>query len=133
MPLSVKVTFLFVGGFAFFVDASVYLLLTNALFLSPLSARVIAFTIAVFVTCTGNRFLTFTRRNHTTFYRQYCLALVAGLVSLLPNLIVFLGLLLVLPANIAFELLAFMCGTIAGIISNYILSDKLVFAEKKRA
>mmetsp|Transcript_41488 Transcript_41488/g.132548 ORF Transcript_41488/g.132548 Transcript_41488/m.132548 type:complete len:88 (+) Transcript_41488:399-662(+) len=86
--------------------------------------------IAVLVTCTGNRFLTFSKRKHITFYKQYGLALFAGLVSLLPNLTVFLALLFVFPNNIAFELLAFMCGTIAGIISNYMLSDRLVFAEK---
>jgi putative flippase GtrA len=128
--LSVKFSFLLVGGFAFVVDASAYLLLTNVLFLLPLSARVVAFMIAVLVTCTGNRFLTFSKRKHITFYKQYGLALFAGLVSLLPNLTVFLALLFVFPNNIAFELLAFMCGTIAGIISNYMLSDRLVFAEK---
>ncbi|MFQ3250544.1 MAG: putative flippase GtrA [Glaciecola sp.] len=130
MRLSVKFSFLLVGGFAFVVDASAYLLLTNVLFLLPLSARVVAFMIAVLVTCTGNRFLTFSKRKHITFYKQYGLALFAGLVSLLPNLTVFLALLFVFPNNIAFELLAFMCGTIAGIISNYMLSDRLVFAEK---
>lgn len=130
MRLSVKFSFLLVGGFAFVVDASAYLLLTNVLFLLPLSARVVAFMIAVLVTCTGNRFLTFSKRKHITFYKQYGLALFAGLVSLLPNLTVFLALLFVFPNNIAFELLAFICGTIAGIISNYMLSDRLVFAEK---
>lgn len=129
MQLNAKIKFLIVGGFAFLVDASVYLILTGELQLSPLNARMLAFTIAVLVTCTGNRFITFANRNHQLFYKQYALALLAGLFSLLPNLIVFLGLLSVLPKSIIFELIAFMCGTIAGIISNYVLSDKLIFAE----
>ncbi len=129
MQLKMKIKFLFVGGVAFLVDASIYLLLTNVLSLSPLSARVIAFTIAVFVTCTGNRLLTFAKRNHAAFYKQFGLALVAGLISLMPNLAVFLGLLFVLPTTFGFELFAFMSGTIAGIISNYILSDRIVFSE----
>lgn len=129
MQLNAKIKFLIVGGFAFLVDASVYLILTGELQLSPLNARMLAFTIAVLVTCTGNRFITFANRNHQLFYKQYALALLAGLFSLLPNLIVFLGLLFVLPKSIIFELIAFMCGTIAGIISNYVLSDKLIFAE----
>jgi putative flippase GtrA len=129
MQIKMKIKFLFVGGVAFLVDVSVYLLLTNVLSLSPLSARVVAFTIAVFITCTGNRLLTFSMRKHAALYKQFRLALVAGLISLMPNLAVFLGLLFVLPTTIGFELIAFMSGTIAGIISNYILSDRFVFSE----
>jgi putative flippase GtrA len=128
--MNAKIKFLIVGGFAFIVDASVYLILTGELQLSPLNARVFAFTIAVLVTCTGNRFITFANRNHQQFYKQYALALLAGLTSLLPNLVVFMGLLFVLPNTIVFELFAFMCGTIIGIIFNFVLSDRLVFAEK---
>lgn len=127
--MQIKMKFLLVGGCAFLVDASVYLLLTNFLFLSPLSARVIAFTVAVLITCTGNRILTFAQRHHAAFYKQFGLALIAGLISLMPNLIVFLSLLFVLPTTFGFELFAFMSGTIAGIISNFILSDRFVFSE----
>jgi len=127
--MNAKIKFLIVGGFAFIVDASVYLILTGELQHSPLNARVLAFTIAVLVTCTGNRFITFANRIHQQFYKQYAMALLAGLISLLPNLVVFMGLLFVLPNTIVFELFAFMCGTIIGIISNFVLSDKLVFAE----
>jgi putative flippase GtrA len=86
--------------------------------------------IAVAITCFGNRYFTFADRKHDKFYKQYSLALVAGLVSLVPNMSVFLGLLHILPSKLPFILIAFSSGTALGIVSNYLLSDRFVFAVK---
>ncbi|GAC16885.1 GtrA family protein [Aliiglaciecola lipolytica] len=122
-----KIRFILVGGGAFLVDAIVFLICCYGLSLSPFNARIIAFFIAVAVTFLGNRLITFKARRHPSFIKQYALALAAAVVTLIPNLTVFVFCLAIFPDGQVYEFMAFVSGTTVGIISNFLLSDKLVF------
>jgi len=128
--LNSKIRFLLVGATAFIIDASSYLLATEIIGITPFYARLIAFLVAVSVTCYGNRTFTFSERAHQGFAKQYGLAVLAALVSLIPNMALFLGILSILPSSIISTLFAFSCGTAIGIVFNYALSDRFVFAVK---
>ena len=128
--LSTKFQFLMVGGVAFVVDISVYLMLTELIALNYLFARIVAFLIAVGVTCFGNRTFTFSTRAKTPFLTIYKKALFASVVSFVPNVLVFFSVLTVLPNGMIFHITAFVLGTLVGISLNFILSDKYVFSSK---
>jgi putative flippase GtrA len=78
-----------VGGCAFLVDASIYLIFADIFDLHPFWARLIAFFIAVGVTCIGNRKFTFANSHLSPILTQYTKAILAAVVSLIPNMLVF--------------------------------------------
>jgi putative flippase GtrA len=128
MPvLDKKFQFLLIGASAFVVDASSYFVCSELIGLSPFWARFIAFVIAVAVTSVGNRKFTFSDRAHPTILVQYGKSLVAACISLVPNMSVFLGLLMILPEGFIYSLLAIGCGTVVGIAFNFLLSEHYVF------
>jgi putative flippase GtrA len=61
---------------------------------------------------------------------QYVKAILASLVSLVPNMIVFLGLLKIFPHGFIYTSIAFGSGTIVGIGLNFVLSKHYVFTNK---
>jgi len=121
-----------IGGIAFIVDISVYLVLTEILSLNSIYSRIIAFLIAVCITCIGNKTYTFSERPKVSFVRQYGKALLAATISFLPNILLFWLLLILLPSGVISSLIAFTVGTGAGIILNYLLSNHYVFTAKLR-
>ena len=126
--LKTKCQFLVVGGVAFAVDISVYMILTEVLTTHYLVARVVAFLIAVGVTCKGNSMFTFSQREKTPFVSLYKKAVCAALISFIPNVAVFWGVIYMLPPSLFASVLAFVLGTSLGIVLNYVLSDKYVFS-----
>jgi putative flippase GtrA len=128
--IKTKFLFLTVGGVAFLVDMSVYLFMTEIFSMNVIYSRVIAFLIAVCVTCIGNRTFTFNKKPQPSFLRQYAKAILAAIIAFLPNILLFWGLLTLLPNGILFSLIAFVLGTGVGIVFNYILSSKYVFTTK---
>jgi putative flippase GtrA len=128
--LNPKLLFLLVGGIAFIVDALTYFIVVDLFDIQPFGARFIAFLVAVGVTTYGNRILTFAKRSHLPFGVQYIKAILAALLSLVPNMIVFLGLIKILPHGFIYTLFAFGSGTIVGIFLNFFLSKHYVFTEK---
>lgn len=125
--MKTKCKFLVVGGVAFAVDISVYMMLTEILTTHYLVARVIAFLIAVGVTCKGNSMFTFSQREKAPFVSLYKKALCAALISFIPNIAVFWGIIYMIPPSLFASALAFVLGTSVGIVLNYILSDRYVF------
>jgi len=87
--LNTKLLFMVVGGCAFLVDASIYLIFADIFDLHPFWARLIAFFIAVGVTCIGNRKFTFANSHLSPILTQYTKAILAAVVSLIPNMLVF--------------------------------------------
>jgi len=128
--LGAKCQFLMVGGVAFIVDISVYLALTELLSLHYLAARVVAFLVAVGVTCFGNRTFTFSTRAKMPFLSLYKKAILAAVISFVPNVLVFWSVLTISPSGMISNITAFIVGTLVGIILNFILSDKYVFSSK---
>ncbi|WP_218354144.1 GtrA family protein [Alteromonas lipotrueiana] len=126
---SQKLRFLLVGGVAFGIDLGVFASLSFYFGIDTHVSRVVAFVIAVLVTCVGNRLLTFSDRDHIQLHKQYIKAIVAGIVSLCPNLLLFTLLLSLLPAHIVSTVIAFGFGTSAGIVTNYLLSSQFVFRQ----
>lgn len=126
-----KFQFLLIGSVAFVVDITVYLFLTELISLHYLLARVIAFLIAVGVTCVGNRTFTFSTRIKTPLLFLYSKAILAAVFSFIPNVLVFWSALVVLPSGIFSSMSAFVLGTVVGVTLNFILSDKYVFSSEK--
>ncbi|MEG3755068.1 GtrA family protein [Psychromonas arctica] len=121
-----KVCFVLIGGVAFCIDTGVFSILFSLYGINIYIARIIAFIVAVCVTWYGNRCFTFKERNVLSVGKQISRAFFSAILSLLPNLIVFyfVSYYLYLPLSTA---IAFILGTLAGTLSNFILSDKYIY------
>ncbi|PMJ95342.1 GtrA family protein [Vibrio sp. 10N.261.55.A7] len=121
-----KLNFLLVGGFGFIVDFLTFEAFVQIFGLDIYLARVIAFLIAVIFTWIGNRTLTFSDRDESKNKHQLVKAIACACVSLIPNLGTFFILTLLFEQR-EMVYVAFCSGVLAGTVSNYLLSDRVVF------
>ncbi|MPW35611.1 GtrA family protein [Vibrio sp. B1Z05] len=119
------VRFAKVGAVGFIVDISVFSLLLYWLGLPTMLARVLSFVVAATTTWLGNRVYTF--KSSAQHFAQWKRFFISACLSMLPNLLVFKGILLCLGENYVTHALAFVCGVGAGLIGNYLLSSRWVF------
>jgi putative flippase GtrA len=123
-PLRQFTLFALVGGAGFVVDAGMFLLLVQVLGANIYPARVASWLIAATFTWRLNRTLTFGNADRRGLWRQWLRFLAANLGGGLVNLA--LSALLIGPVGVA-PVLAIACGSIAGLLWNFLASRKFVF------
>ncbi|USD64247.1 GtrA family protein [Vibrio sp. SCSIO 43136] len=125
------VKFAFVGGVGFLVDLAVFSFFLEWVELETFVARVIAFICAATATWFGNRTLTFSDREKESKRTQWRKSLMAACMSALPNLLVFKLIIIGFGEQGLMPYIALVAGILVGMFSNYFLSSKWVFADKK--
>ncbi|MCF2858737.1 GtrA family protein [Pseudoalteromonas sp. SMS1] len=118
--------FALVGTTGFAVDVSIFTVLTLGLSLPIEWARVLAFLVAALVTWFGNRHFTFGSAKTNYFASECRRSLIVSCITGLINITIFKGMTLY-SAEHLFVYVAFICGVLAGMIFNYLLSAWWVF------
>lgn len=115
-----------VGSIGFVVDAIIFSVLFYLLELPLMSARVPAFVVSATVTWYGNRVLTFASTDQNRA-RQWLTFIAGASFSALPNFAVFKLCTLWLGTEGFQAMLALVAGIGVGMVSNYLISRKVVF------
>jgi putative flippase GtrA len=123
-PLRQFALFALVGGAGFVVDAGIFLLLVQGLGANLYPARLVSWLVAATFTWRLNRTLTFRNADRLDAWRQWLRFLAANLGGGLVNLA--LSTLLIGRVGVA-PVLAIACGSIAGLLWNFLASRKFVF------
>lgn len=119
--------FLLVGAVGFFTDGGLLLALTRGAELSPLTARLISFSLAVTVTWQLNRLFTFPDRasaQRLAEWRRY--VVVNGLGGLI-NLGIFVTLVGPVPGLSVEPLIAFAIASAVALLFNFLCSRRFAF------
>ncbi len=123
--------FAVIGACGFVVDTGVLAADTNWLGMDKYSGRVLSIFVAMSFTWMGNRLLTFrhhaARGSLAAIGLEWSRFVMANLVGALCNYGVYAGLLYLAPAPLDNKYVALVCGTLVGMVFNFILSKKLVF------
>lgn len=127
------VKFAIVGGIGFVVDVSIFSFFLYVVELEIFPTRVIAFVCAASATWLGNRMLTFSDRKKVSRRTQWQKSLVAACCSAIPNLLVFKLCITYLGEQGIMAYVALVAGILVGMVSNYFLSSKWVFADKSES
>jgi putative flippase GtrA len=122
--------FAFVGGVGFLVDSAVFGLAWYLLSVPVHVARLIAFVCAATSTWWGNRIFTFDVRDEQ-FFRQWASFFSSACISAVPNFLVFSTVIYLFGKQGVIPFIALVCGTLTGMVSNYLLCKKWVFANKR--
>ena len=121
--------FAFVGGAGFVVDSAVFAVGFYLLAVPVFPARMVSFVFAATATWLGNRIFTFNAREGSVF-RQWLTFFTSACISALPNFMVF-SLVVYLFGNEGYiPYAALVGGILVGMLSNYFLCKKWVFASK---
>ncbi len=124
------VRFAGVGVLGFFVDAATLIAMLQ--FFPEGIARFIAFCVAVTFTYMANRWFTFDAKGQPGFFRSYVKFIIANSGGGIVNLIVSTtALKLDLPV-VSHPVIAVGIGSIAGMLINYTLSRRFVFARQPK-
>ncbi|OBT13435.1 polysaccharide biosynthesis protein GtrA [Vibrio sp. UCD-FRSSP16_10] len=119
------VRFAKVGAVGFVVDIVVFSILVYLIGIPLMLSRVLAFIVAATTTWLGNRIYTFNSTDAR--FTQWKRFFVSACISMIPNLIVFKGLVLYLGEGSFAHYIAFVLGVGAGLMGNYLLSSRWVF------
>ncbi|GEA59870.1 GtrA family protein [Vibrio comitans] len=114
-----------VGAAGFVVDILVFSILVYGFGFPTMLSRVLSFIVAATTTWLGNRLYTF--KVTSDRFGQWKRFFLSACISMLPNLLVFKGILLFLGENPITHVIAFVCGVASGLVSNYVLSSRWVF------
>ncbi|GEA50064.1 hypothetical protein VIN01S_08680 [Vibrio inusitatus NBRC 102082] len=114
-----------VGAVGFVIDVLVFSILVYGFGFPTMLSRVLSFIVAATTTWLGNRLYTF--KSTSARFGQWKRFFLAACISMLPNLILFKGILLFLGESPFTHIIAFVCGVAAGLVSNYLLSARWVF------
>ncbi|MCG9582935.1 GtrA family protein [Vibrio tubiashii] len=120
--------FAVIGCIGFVADALVFSALFYLADTPIMIARVIAFVCAATVTWIGNRIFTFQNTEQQVF-QQWIKFMCGASLSALPNFLVFRLLSYVLGEVERGPLIALVAGILVGMVSNYLLSSRWVFAQ----
>ena len=122
------VKFALVGCCGFIVDASVLIILYDAMQLDLFVARALAFVAAATSNWILNRRFTFTNRDlanrKSTEWLRF---LSSASISAVPNLGIFYLLTRLLPQSLPWIMVAMCCGILSGYVCNYQLARLWVF------
>lgn len=122
------------GGLAFLVDAGVLHLLMAQLGLDPYLARLCSFMSAVTTTWIFNRTFTFTPRQvrGTALLREWVRYVASQLGGFAVNYAVYAVMVWSLVLVRQWPVLGVAAGSVAGLLVNYVLAQRLVFLERPR-
>ncbi|MDC5803430.1 GtrA family protein [Vibrio europaeus] len=120
--------FAVIGCIGFVADALVFSVLFYLADTPIMVARVIAFVCAATVTWFGNRIFTF-QNTEQKVAQQWIKFMCGASFSALPNFLVFKLLSSVLGEAGSGPLSALVAGILVGMVSNYLLSSRWVFAQ----
>lgn len=120
-----------VGVLGFVVDAATLLAMLQ--FLPEGVARFVAFCVAVTFTYMANRWFTFDAKGQPGFIRSYVKFIIANSGGGLVNLVVSTTALKLDGPLISHPVIAVGLGSIAGMLINYTLSRRFVFARQPKA
>lgn len=124
------VRFGFVGACGFVVDTFVLFLMHRVVGLDPYTARAISIFVAMNVTWTGNRLLTFRARAATTpgeMLGEWGRFLLTNALGALLNYAVYAAMVRFAPAPANSPYVALVAGVAVGLVFNFTLSKRLVF------
>lgn len=122
--------FAVIGTLGVPVDAGILWLMTHRAGLDPYSGRVISWLCAVTFTWTGNRYFTFgarRARGPVNMAREWGRFVAANAVGGLVNVGLYSTLVRFAPPPVNNPFAALAIGTLAGLLFNFTLSNKLVF------
>jgi putative flippase GtrA len=120
--------FVMVGGIGFSIEAVLLTAFTLVPWLNPITSRLISFPVAVSATWWLNRRLTFKSNNHPG--KEGLLYLLVQTLGVLVNLLVYGSLVAAFPVMRAYPVLALFFGSACGLVVNFSLSKKIVFAPR---
>ena len=124
--------FALVGGCGFLVDATLLILLFEALKLDLVTSRSIAFAFAATSNWILNRIFTFADRGRggrkTAEWLRF---IVSAVISAVPNLGLFFLLMQLLPETLPAIFFAMCCGILVGYLCNYQLAKSWVYKSVK--
>ncbi|MDP5253156.1 MULTISPECIES: GtrA family protein [unclassified Vibrio] len=125
--------FLLVGALGFCFDALLFAYLNHLLLWPLFTSRLVAFIAAVHFTWLGNRFYTFQSQagSWSGHLKEWAAYAFSACLSAIPNLLVFKGLVSLLPSQPFWQLVALTLGVIAGCLSNYTLNRLWVFKRRR--
>lgn len=127
-PLASKlITFAFVGFIGFLADTAIFYTSGFVIGIPLPIARSLSFFCAATVTWFGNRTLTFGPQQSKGMPSQWGRSLCCALISFVPNFAVFQLILFWLGLQKSQAMIALVFGILAGMTSNYLLSDRWVF------
>jgi len=119
--------FSLVGGVGFIIDVSIFTLLYQKCELQMVQARVVAFLVAATATWFGHRCFTFPSTGINNKLIQWKKFITIACFSALPNFLVFKLVVSVIDMGFLSVYIAMAMGVLAGMISNFLLSDRWVF------
>jgi len=122
--------FLGVGAIGFVVDALVFFAFLNGLGLPPLAGRIVASAIAIIATWFLNRRYTFgdrPARHQLVAFLRYGAASLSGAAANLAVLAVFSA-----HDEAYGHVPSYLAGTAAGLVVNFLLYDRVVFAKGRK-
>lgn len=119
--------FAMVGSMGFLADAAIFFLCRYALGSPLLVARTIAFLCAATLTWWGNRCFTFARTQRWGRFAQWKRAISGAIASAIPNFGVFQLTLMLIGNQAPQTMIALIFGVLAGMVSNFWLSNRWVF------
>jgi putative flippase GtrA len=125
--------FAIVGGFGFLVNEAALWLALNLLHLNKYGAGLFSFFCAVTFTWWGNRLLTFrdaAAHGARAMLEEWAKFVAANAFGFAVNYGVYAACLAFAPSPLNSPYVALGLGTIAGLVFNFTLSQKLVFANK---
>lgn len=123
------VKFALVGGIGFIADTTIFILLYQLIGIDILQARVLAFVVAATTTWCGNRCFTFSNRPLKNRFAQWIKFVTVACISALPNFLVFKLVANQIGSYFLGVYIALAIGVLVGMMSNYLLSDRWVFAK----
>jgi putative flippase GtrA len=115
------------GVAGFIVDAGIVILFTKALWLGPIMAQAVAFTVAVTVTWLINRHWTFAEHASEKWLHEWTRYVAANSVGAAVNNGVYITLVLMVSFFSKTPFLAVAAGSIAGMGLNFVASKLMVF------
>jgi putative flippase GtrA len=126
-------SFLAVGSAGFMIEAIILTGLTHFAGWSPWYARVPSFITAVLATWALNRRHTFPDRGlqHRSLEAFFYMAIQSG--GALINLTIFSAVLILFPQLTPYPVIALAAGSVGGLVSNYLLSSRLLYARSRTA
>lgn len=119
--------FALVGSVGFIADILTFSLLYKVCDLEIMQARVLAFIVAATVTWIGNRCYTFHANGTKNKLKQWCHFLAVACFSAIPNFLVFKAVVNLIGLYFLGVYIALGVGVLAGMLSNFLLSEKWVF------
>ncbi len=131
-PLPKVFKFAVVGGMGFVIDTFSFSVFVYLFGLDVMLARLMAFFIAATSTWFGNRVFTFSSSANMkaeSRFHQWRKFMLVACISAIPNMLVFKGVMTWLGEQGAMIYVALACGILVGMVSNYVMSEKWVFAQ----